>query len=114
MDNVILEKSFLFAKRIVKMNRFLQKTEKEYVLTKQLLRCGTSIGANIADAQQAQSKADFTSKVNIALKETVETKYWLRLLYETEYLTTTQFNSISPQCQELEHLLISIVKTSKH
>ena len=113
MTNVVKDKSFLFAKRIVKMNRYLQKTKNEFILTRQLLRCGTSIGANVAEAQQAQSKADFISKLNIALKEAVETDYWLRLLHETGYLNTAQFNSIFSECEELEHLLISIIKTAK-
>ena len=82
-------------------------------MTKQLLRCGTSIGANIAESQQAQSRPDFISKLNIALKESSETEYWLQLLYETNYLTKPQFSSIITDCYELKRLLISIVKTAK-
>lgn len=82
-------------------------------MSKQLLRCGTSIGANVAESQQAQSRADFISKLNIALKEAVETDYWLRLLYETGYLTKTQFVSIISDCDELEKLLVTIVKSTK-
>lgn len=82
-------------------------------MSKQLLRCGTSIGANIAESQQAQSRPDFTSKLNIALKEAVETNYWLRLLHETGYLTKAQFISIISDCDELERMLASIVKTTK-
>ena len=83
-------------------------------MSKQLLRCGTSIGANIAESQQAQSRPDFLSKLNIALKEAAETDYWLRLLYETDYLTKEQFSSIISDCDELESLLVSIVKTMKN
>ncbi len=82
-------------------------------MSKQLLRCGTSIGANVAESQQAQSRPDFVSKLNIALKEAVETDYWLRLLYETGYLTKAQFVSIISDCDELEKMLVSIVKTAK-
>ena len=113
MDNSIQEKSFRFAVRIVKLCRYLQNEKKEFILTKQLLRSGTSIGANVSESQQAQSRADFTSKLNIALKEAVETDYWLRLLYETGYLTKTQFVSIISDCDELEKLLVTIVKSTK-
>ena len=113
MNNVVLEKSFHFAVRIVKLNRYLHDTKKEFVLSKQLLRCGTSIGANIAEAEQAQSKADFISKMNIALKEAVETNYWLRLLQATDFLSETEFMSIYSDCRELEKMLTAIVKTSK-
>ena len=82
-------------------------------MSKQLLRCGTSIGANIAEAQQAQSKPDFTSKVNIALKEAYETNYWIRLLYATKYLKEKEYESIIADCSELERLLIAITKTAK-
>ena len=82
-------------------------------MSKQLLRSGTSIGANTAESQQAQSRPDFISKLNIALKEAVETEYWIRLLYETEYLTKEQFISIIGDCDELEKLLVSILKATK-
>jgi len=85
MNNSIQEKSFRFAVRIVKLCRYLQTEKKEYILTKQLLRSGTSIGANVSESQQAQSRPDFVNKLNIALKEASETEYWLRLLYETDY-----------------------------
>lgn len=113
MDNTVKEKSFRFSVRIVKLCRFLREAKKEFVMSKQLLRCGTSIGANVAESQQAQSRPDFTSKLNIALKEAVETDYWLRLLYETGYLTKAQFLSIISDCDELEKMLVSIVKTTK-
>ena len=113
MDNAVREKSFRFAVRIVKLCKFLRETKNEYIMSKQLLRCGTSIGANTAESQQAQSRPDFTAKLNIALKEAVETDYWLRLLYETDYLTKRQFTSIIADCDELEKLLVSIVKATK-
>ena len=113
MDNIVLDKSFSFAVRIVKLSQYLQKHEKEFVISQQVLRSGTSIGANITEAQQAQSRADFRSKLNIALKEAAETDYWLRLLHTTEYLNETQFQSIISDCREIKHLLISIVKSSK-
>ena len=82
-------------------------------MSKQLLRSGTSIGANISEAQQAQSRADFLSKLEIALKEASETKYWLRLLYAIEYLTADQFESMHQDCSEIEKILVSIVKSIK-
>ena len=94
MNNTIQEKSFRFAVRIVNLCRYLQSEQKEYILTKQLLRCGTSIGANVAESQQAQSRPDFISKLNIALKEAYETNYWLRLLHETRYIKQDEFQSI--------------------
>jgi len=113
MDNVVEIKSFDFAVRIVKLYRFLCDNKKEYVLSKQLLRSGTSIGANVAEAQQAQSKADFISKISIALKETTETKYWLRLLGYTNYLNDLETQSILNDCIEIEKILTAILKSSK-
>ena len=113
MDKAIQEKSFHFAVRIVNLCKFLQNEKQEYILYKQLFRCGTSIGANVAEAQQAQSRADYVSKLNIALKEACETDYWLRLLHETNYLTESAFQSVISDCRELEKLLISIIKTAK-
>ena len=85
--------------------------KKEFVLSKQLLRCGTSIGANISEAQHAQSRADFLSKLSIALKETSETKYWLRLLEATGYLKSAEFESIMSDCVEIEKILVTSVKS---
>ena len=113
MDRAIQDKSFHFAIRIVNLCKYLQTEQKEYLMAKQLLRCGTSIGANVAESQQAQSRPDFISKLNIALKEAYETNYWLRLLHETHYITQAQFNSLFSDCNELERLLISIVKSTK-
>ena len=86
-ENMIAEKSFEFAVRIVNLCKFLRKQHKEYILSKQIMRSGTSIGANVAEAQRGQSKADFAAKMNIALKEANETQYWLKLLYRTEYIS---------------------------
>lgn len=95
------------------MCRFLNDEKKEFVLSKQVLRSGTSIGANIEEANQGQSKADFTHKLSISLKEAVETNYWLRLLRDSEYLTESQANSLLKDCQELEKLLTASIKTAK-
>ena len=114
MNSKIESKSFLFAVRITRLCRYLQEEKKEYILSKQLLRAGTSIGANVAESQQAQSRADFISKLNIALKEAVETNYWIRLLYASEYLTEPEFSSVFADCRELEKMLTSIVKTSRN
>ena len=113
MEQTVERKSFLFAVRIVKLSKHLNTAKKEFVLSKQLLRAGTSIGANIAEAEQAQSKADFISKMSIALKEAVETNYWLRLLQATDYLSKAEFSSIYSDCRELEKMLTAIVKSSK-
>ena len=111
-ENVIEEKSFAFAVRVVKLSKYLRETKKEYTLSKQLLRCGTSIGANIAEAQRGQSKADFIAKMSIALKEANETQYWLRLLFHTDYLTKEEFNSIHKDLAEVLSVLTAICKTS--
>ena len=109
-DNLIAKKSFDFAIRIVKLYKYLTTEKKEYELSKQLLRCGTSIGANVAESERGQSKADFNAKLNIALKEANETDYWLRLLYSTGYLTKEQFSSIIQDVDEIISILVSIVK----
>ena len=111
-ENISIEKSFAFAVRIVNLNKHLTDKHKEYVLSKQLLRSGTSIGANISEAQRGQSKADFISKMSIALKEANETQYWLKLLYKTDYLNQSQFDSISADINELISILTAICKTS--
>ena len=92
-ENIIVDKSFDFAVRIVNLNKYLNNEQKEYVLSKQLLRSGTSIGANVSEAERAQSKADFISKMSIALKEANETNYWLKLLYKTDYLNKSQYDT---------------------
>ena len=112
-DNLILEKSKSFAIRVVKLYKYLMSNKKEFVLSKQLLRSGTSVGANVREAVYGQSKADFVAKMSIALKEASETGYWLELLRETEYLTDEQFKSIEGDYNEIIKLLTSIVKNSK-
>ena len=112
-DNVVLDKSKAFAIRIIKLYQYLCAEKKEYVLSKQLLRSGTSIGANIREAQRGQSTADFIFKLNISLKEASETEYWLELLQETGYITDSQFESIVNDCIELIKLLTSIINSSK-
>ena len=113
MSNIIEEKSFAFAIRIVNLYKHLNEAKKEFVLSKQLLRSGTSIGANVAEAEQAQSTPDFVSKMSIALKEASETKYWIRLLASTNYLTEAETVSILNDCVEIEKILVSIIKSSK-
>ncbi|MBO5049260.1 MAG: four helix bundle protein [Oscillospiraceae bacterium] len=113
MDSILEQKSFQFAIRIVNLCKHLRSTKKEYTLSKQLLRSGTSIGANVAEAQQAQSKADFISKLSIALKETTESKYWIKLIWATGYLSEKEYSSIVSDCIELEKILVTSVKTSK-
>ena len=112
-DNILLDKSFIFAVRIVKLYKYLCSKKKEYVLSKQLLRSGTSIGANINEAQDAQSKNDFISKLSISLKEARETKYWIELLRETDYLTDKEANNILEDLIGVIKLLVSIIKTTK-
>ncbi|MCU7843035.1 MAG: four helix bundle protein [Candidatus Thiodiazotropha sp. (ex Monitilora ramsayi)] len=113
--NVVREKSFLFAVRIVNLERYLCRNHKEYVLSKQLVRSGTSIGANIEEALAGQSRRDFIAKMAIASKETRETCYWIRLLIATGYLNKerTAVKTLQSDCEELTKLLTSIVKTSQ-
>lgn len=114
MENIIAQKSKSFAIRIVRLYQYLSSEKREFTLSRQLLRSGTSIGANVHESINAQSKADFTSKMNIALKEANETEYWLELLYNTDYLSSEQYASIQADCSELCRLLISIVKSCKN
>ena len=113
MENTVRQKSYAFAVRIVRLCKYLANTKNEYVMSKQLLKAGTSIGANVAESEHAQSRPDFASKLNIALKEAAETDYWLRLLRETDYLSEKEFTSIMKDCKEIESILASIVKTLK-
>ncbi len=112
-DNTILVKSKVFAIRIVRLYQYLCESKREFVLSKQLLKSGTSIGANAREAEVSMSKPEFLSKLNICLKEGNETAYWLELLYETDYLTEEEYTSIYNDCVELIKLLISIIKTTK-
>lgn len=111
--NVVKDKSFSFALRVVKLSKYLQGEKKEFVLSKQVLRSGTAIGALIREAEHAESKADFTHKMSIALKEANETQYWLELLSRSDYIDHESFVSISADNEELIKLLVSIVKTAK-
>lgn len=111
-NNIIEDKSFDFAVRIVNLYKYLTEQFKEYVISKQLLRCGTSIGANVSEAQRAQSKADFISKMSIALKEANESYYWIKLLYKTNYIDKMQFESLQSDINEIISILIKICKTS--
>lgn len=111
--NIVQEKSFAFALRIIKLSKFLQKQNKEFVLSKQILRSGTAVGALIKEAEHAQSKADFINKMSIALKEANETDYWIELLYQSSELSEEAYHSTHPEIQELIKLLVSIVKSSK-
>jgi four helix bundle protein len=110
---IVYEKSFVFALRIVKLYKYLCEEKREYVLSKQLLRSGTAIGALVREAEHAESKADFIHKMAIALKEANETQYWIELLYQSEYLNLQGYDSINTDSRELIKLLASIVKTSK-
>jgi four helix bundle protein len=111
--SIVAEKSYRFAIRIVKLYKWLTQEKKEYVLAKQLLRSGTAVGALMREAEYAQSKPDFLSKVHIALKEANETLYWLMLLKDTSYITIEEYMSINADAEELLKLLTSIVKTTK-
>ena len=111
-DNVIVGKSFAFSVRIVNLQKYLVGKKHEFVISRQICKSGTSIGANVAEAQRAQSTADFVAKLKIALKEANETQYWLKLLYRTDYLSKTQFDSLNKDICELLSLLAAICKTA--
>ncbi len=112
-ENVVKDKSFAFAVRVVNLYKYLCENRKEYTLSKQILRSGTAIGANIEEADGGISKADFSNKISIAYKEAKETHYWLRLLNETRYMDQTSFDSMMIDCNELCKLLFSILKTTR-
>ncbi len=112
-ENIIKNKSFDFSLRIVRLYKFLLAEKKEFVMSKQLLRSGTAIGALIREAEHAESKADFIHKLSISLKEANETEYWIDLLYHSEFIDKGDYESIVVDCRELLKLLISIIKTSK-
>jgi len=111
--NPVKDKSFNFAVRAIKLWKYLMDIKKEFILSKQLIRSGTSIWANIREAQNAQSNADFIHKLSISQKEADETLYWLELLYETEYISVNEFQSIEKDILEIIKLLCTIIKTSK-
>jgi len=107
----VWQKSIAFSVRIIRLYQHLRKEKHEFVMAKQVLRSGTSVGANISESIRAQSSADFSSKLNIALKEAEETHYWLLLLMETDYISEKQFSSLDQDCEELIRLLTAITKT---
>ena len=111
--NVILIKTKSFAIRVIRLYQHLQNEKQEFVMSKQILRSGTSIGANVREGTQAVSRPDFINKLSISLKESVETEYWLELLHETDYLTDSEFHSLYPENKEITRLLTAIVKTAK-
>ena len=113
-DIIIKTKSYAFAIRIVKLYKFLNGEKKEYVLSKQLLRCGTSVGALIREAEHAESKSDFKHKLSVAQKEINETIYWLDLLKDTNYLMSKQYESIQKDAIEIIKIITSIIKTLKY
>lgn len=112
-DSIILEKSLHFAARIVKLYRYLTKEKHETVISKQIIRSGTSIGANANEAVYGVSKADFIAKLQISLKETAETEYWLRLLVLSDYLTADEGHSLISDCVEIKRLLVATLKTAR-
>ena len=112
-SNVVAEKSKAFALKIIQLYKYLCEGKNEFILSKQILRSGTSIGANIRESLRGQSKPDFYSKMNISLKEADETAYWLELLYESGYIDKSSFDIIYHDCQELIKLLVSITKNQK-
>lgn len=111
-DNVLLDKSKALALRVIRMYKYLCEEKKEFVLSKQVLRSGTSVGANAREANRSQSTNEFIAKLNISLKEADETLYWLELLHESDYIDDDEFNSIYNDTEEVLKLLVSIIKTS--
>lgn len=112
-ENIIQKKSYVFALRILNLHKYLVSKNKEYVVSKQIFKCGTSIGANVEEAEGGQSEKDFASKISIAYKEARETSYWLRLLHDGEYLDDKMFNSLYKDCEELLKILGKIQITMK-
>ncbi len=112
-NSVLLDKALLFAARIVKLNKFLINEKKEYIISKQIIRSATSIGANANEAIYGISKADFIAKLQISLKETAETEYWLRLLMLSGYITDKEGSSLLSDCLEIKKILVSTLNTAK-
>ena len=112
-NSILLDKSLLFAARIVKLNKYLTKEKKEHVMSKQIIRSATSIGANANEAIYGISKADFIAKLQISLKETAETEYWLRLLILSDYITDKEGESLLNDCLEIKRILIATLNTAK-
>ena len=113
MDSILRDKSYLFALRVIKLNKHLVNQHNEYILSKQLLRSGTSVGALIREAQFAQSLKDFINKLSVALKEANETEYWILLLRDSEYITRKMHDNIQPDISELIKLLTASINTAK-
>lgn len=113
-ENLLIDKSLNFAARIVKLNRYLIKTKKEHIISKQIIRSGTSIGANINEANYGQSKADFISKLHIALKETAKTEYWIKLLYLSKYIDEKMYQSLLSECLEIKKILVASINTASN
>jgi four helix bundle protein len=113
MDNPIKERSFKFAVRVVKLYKFLSVEKKEYIMSKQLMRCGTSVGAMVREAEHAETKKDFVHKMAIAQKESNETLYWLELLKETDYLSENEFESIYESAKSIMSIITTIIKNTK-
>jgi len=113
-DNILYDKSYAFSIRVVKLTQYLSNEKKEYILSKQIIRSGTAIGALVSESKFAQSTADFMNKLMIALKEANETQYWINLLYDTSYISEKMFNSLLKDVKELVSLLVSITKTIKN
>lgn len=113
-DNMVLNKAVDFAVRIIRLYQYLTSQKQEFVLSKQILRCGTSIGANLSEATEGYSRKEFETKVYIALKEARETEYWLKLLEKTDYLSSEEYLSINNDCEEILKLLVSITKTLRN
>ncbi len=112
-ENLLIDKSIAFAARIIKLHQYLIKSKKETIISKQIVRSGTSIGANINEANYGQSKADFISKMYIALKETAETEYWLKLLAMSEYITEDMGKSLLDDCLDIKRILVASINTAK-
>ncbi len=112
-ENLLIDKSVAFAARIVKLHQHLLKVKREVIISKQIVRSGTSIGANINEANYGQSKADFVSKMHIALKETAETEYWLKLLHMSGYIDDKMCDSLLEDCLEIKRILIASINTAK-
>ena len=112
-ESIVEQKAFKFAVRVINLYKFLQETKKEFVMSKQILRSGTSIGANVNEALSSESSSDFIHKLSIAGKEVRETSYWLRLLQETQFIDSNAFDSIHAECLELLKILNSIILTTK-
>ena len=113
-ENILIEKSIDFGARIVKLHRYLSETKHETIIARQIMRSGTSIGANINEAQYGNSKADFIAKLHIALKETAETEYWLHILQKSDYLDDSMAASMLNDCLEIKRILISSINTAKN